>query len=123
MDIICPSCSNTIRLEQMHIYHAGFSNLGFLYCDTCPNILEFSTYNRNYVAIVGGKHPWTLVHKDKKKVEDHLRQCSCGGKFKFDLKPRCPYCKSNLESFPNDNLHFLEIGDVVNADCEDGVWI
>jgi uncharacterized C2H2 Zn-finger protein len=123
MNITCPTCENVIRLKQKQIYHAGFSNLGFLYCDTCTNILEFSTYNKHYVAIVGEKHPWTLSQKDKRKVETHLKQCSCGGRFRFDLQPKCPYCGGSLESITKDNIHFLEIGDVIDGDQEEDVWI
>lgn len=122
MKITCASCKAVIEIKQNQLYHAGFSNLGFLYCDTCSNIFEFSAFNKHYVNIVGDKHPWTLNLKEKRRIESNLRPCTCGGRFRFDLKPRCPYCRERLDSIIIDEFHFVEIGDVVDGDKDD-VWI
>lgn len=122
MDIICPTCNKVIIIKQKNVGHAGFSNLGFLYCELCTNILEFSSYNPNYVEIVGEKHPWMLSQGDKRKVEAHLKPCPCTGKFRFDLQPKCPYCSGSLISITKDNIHFLEIGDVFDGDKEKDIW-
>ena len=122
MKLTCPHCTKEIRLRQKYPYHAGFSNLGFLYCDSCTAILKFGSYNRNYVRIVGDKHPWMLSSGEKRQVEEHLKPCFCGGRFQFDAYPRCPQCGQELQSLLPDALHFLEIGKVVDADKEEGVW-
>lgn len=123
MKITCPTCGKVIKLRQKRLYHAGFSNLGFLYCDTCPSILEFSAYNQNYIRIVGDKHPWMLNPDEKKKLEDHLAPCKGGGRFRFEAYPRCPFCNGNLASFIPDKIHFLEIGDVIDGDKDQSVWV
>lgn len=122
MNLKCPHCFNLIDLKQKYPYHAGFSNQGFLYCNLCPNILEFGSYNCYYVSLIGDKHPWMLTIEEKKKVEDHLKPCPCGGHFRFDAYPRCPHCRENIQSLLPDKIHFLEIGKVIDADKEN-VWI
>jgi len=122
MEISCPHCSKVIRLRQKNPYHAGFSNQGFMYCDSCSATLEFGSYNQEYVKIVGDKHPWMLSTEEKAKVEDHLRPCACGGRFRFDALPRCPFCDCELAAVLPDKMHFIEIGTVVNADKDSSVW-
>jgi hypothetical protein len=123
MKITCPNCGRVINLRQKSLYHAGFSNMGFLYCDTCPSILEFSTFNPNYTRIVGDKHPWMLNEEEKRLLEEHLAPCPRGGHFRFDAYPHCPYCNNSLASLIPDNIHFLEIGDVIDGDKDQTVWI
>jgi len=122
MTLTCPHCRKGIRLRQKYPYHAGFSNRGFLYCDSCPAILKFGSYNPNYVRIVGDKHPWTLSPQEKKRVEARLKPCPCGGNFRFNARPRCPHCGGDLRSLLPDEMHFFEIGDVVDADKDEGAW-
>lgn len=123
MNLNCPHCKKNIHVKQEYFYHAGFSNQGFLYCNLCPNLLEFDTYNSSYLLVLGEHiHPWSLSSDEKKKVEDHLKPCPCGGRFLFDAFPRCPHCNKNVQSLLPDNMHFIEFGKVIDADKED-VWI
>jgi len=123
MQIRCPHCKKEINLRQKYAYHAGFSNQGFLYCGTCTAILEFGTYNPSYVRLVGDKHPWMLTPEEKRKVEEDLRACACGGRFRFDAYPRCPFCSGDISSLLPDSLHFLEIGVLVDADKDGSAWM
>ncbi|MEK7207844.1 MAG: hypothetical protein AAB134_08195 [Pseudomonadota bacterium] len=122
MKIDCPSCHSVIKLKQKYQYHIGFSNLGVLYCDSHSELLMFSTYNPIYREIIGAKHPWTLSEKEKAKVEENLKPCSCGGRFRFDAPPRCPVCNASLASLLKDKLHYIEVGKVVDGDKDD-VWL
>jgi hypothetical protein len=63
-----------------------------------------------------------LSTEEKAKVEDHLRPCACGGRFRFDALPRCPFCDCELAAVLPDKMHFIEIGTVVNADKDSSVW-
>ncbi len=123
MEVTCPNCNEVTSLMQGYQYHAGFSNRGFLYCDACPTILKFGVYNPGYVAIVGNKHPWTLDRNEKRQVESALRHCGCadGGRFRFGALPRCPQCNAQLTDLLSDDIHFVEIGAVIDGDKED-VW-
>ncbi len=122
MILTCPHCTKEIRLRQEYPYHAGFSNQGFLYCDSCAATLVFGSYNRNYVRVVGDKHPWMLSREEKKRVEARLKPCRCGRHFRFDAHPRCPHCGGDIQSLLPDAMHFLLVGDVVDADKDEGAW-
>ncbi len=123
MVLNCPSCKKEIELQQKYFYHAGFSNQWFLYCDKDSSTLEFGSYNPNYERIVGSKHPWSLTAKEKAKLEKHLAPCKCGGRFRFNAPPLCPFCKSSLASLLPDDIHFIEIGEIIDADQNESVWL
>ena len=110
MDINCPKCHRTFSLGQKYAYHAGFSNVGFLYCEACPNLVVFSSFDPRYTKIVGQVHPWTLNLLKKRKIERELRPCSCGGRFRFAAKPRCPLCNKPIPTILPDPIHFIETG-------------
>jgi len=40
----------------------------------------------------------------------------------FDAPPRCPYCNCSLSGLLKDKMHYIEIGDVVDADKQD-IWL
>jgi hypothetical protein len=122
MKLICPCHGHEIVLKQPYQYHAGFNDRGVLYCDTSSGTLTFSSYNPDYLKLVGEKHPWTLSKREKQKVENHLMACSCGGRYSFSAPPRCPFCNCNLASLLIDEMHYIEIGDVVDADKK-SVWL
>lgn len=122
MELICPCKGHIITLEQPYQYHAGFNNRGVLYCDTCSGTLTFSSYNPYYVEIVGDKHPWSLTKREKQKVEEHLMPCPCDGRYRFDALPRCPFCNCSLSALLLDDMHYIEVGDVVDADKEN-IWL
>jgi len=123
MVLICPNCQKEIKLRQKYFYHAGLSNRGFLYCDKGSSMLKFGSYNPNYQRIVGPKHPWTLTAEEKAKLEKHLTPCKCGGRFRFGAPPLCPFCQASLASLLPDDIHFIEIGDVIDADRDKSVWL
>ena len=123
MILICPNCQEEIRLRQKHFYHSGFSNLGFLYCDKGSSTLKFGSYNPNYQRIVGHKHPWTLTVEEKAKLENLLAPCKCGGRFRFSAPPLCPFCQASLASLLPDSIYFIEIGETIDADQDNSVWL
>ena len=122
MEIICAACGQTTTIQQDYPFNAGFSSRGFLYCDSNSAILEFDTYNARYTALVGDKHPWSLNSEEKACVESALKPYAEGGNFLFGALPRCPKCNATLPELLDDEMHFVEIGKVIDADKED-VWL
>lgn len=122
MEFICPNCSRKIRIAQKHFYHAGFNDMGFLYCDSYSSVFIFSSFNPEYIKIIGNKHPWMLNSSEKKILEAHIAPCAFGGHFRFDAKPRCPYCNAVLSTILPDDIHFIEIGKVVDGDKDLSAW-
>ena len=122
MKIKCSACGQVTSIAQEYQYHAGFSGRVFLYCDSYPAILEISSYDQKLAAIVGDKDLWSLNFEEKKRVEDALKPCGKGGRFRFGALPRCPKCNEPLPDLLKDDIHFVEIGKVIDADKED-VWL
>lgn len=123
MNLKCPSCVRTIRTKQEYFYHAGFSNMGFLYCSQCTAIFEFSSFNDCYERLFPDKHPWSLTEQEKRKFEKHIKKCPCGGCFRFDALPKCPHCLGSIASLLPDKIHFVEVNKVIDADKNPDVWI
>ena len=122
MKVKCSSCGVVTKISQKRPYHAGFSMLGFMYNNSRSAILEFSSYNPKYIAVVGGKHPWSLNDMEKIKVEDAIKPDPSGGQFRFSALPRCPKCNAELTDLLPDDIHFVEIGEIVDGDKVD-VWL
>ncbi len=118
MDIRCPECHRTFTVAQKYPYHAGFGNVGFLYCEACPNLVVFSSFDRRYTTMVGEVHPWMLNSFKKRRVERELKRCPCGGRFRFAAKPRCPLCNKPIPSILRDSIHFIETGKRFDAEEE-----
>ena len=116
----CKNCGRDVPLPQERPLHAGFSNVGVLYCDSHLSTLTFSTFDVKYAALVGEKHPWALSSGEKARVEEALRACPCGGRFRFDQSPKCPECRSDL-IIDLTPIYFYIVGDHVNGESED-VW-
>lgn len=121
MDICCPVCNVSFHIDQPYQYHAGFGNQGFLYCDSCPNLVVFGSYDPEYVKIIQSKHPWTLNEAEKERVESRLRHCSCGGRFRFTAAPRCPLCNAPIPSILRDFIHYVETGRRFDSEKE-SIW-
>jgi hypothetical protein len=77
--------------DQPSLYHAGFSDQGFLYNDVGNLSLTWSCYDPAYAALVGGKSPWALTLAEKQKVEEALLPAPKGGRWRFSNPARCLY--------------------------------
>lgn len=92
--VACKTCGAQVAVKEA--YHAGRSDVIFLYCDLDSTVLTFNWYDPEYEKIVHrepiGPNPFELTGKERKKVEDRLIGCPCGGKFLFRNPLRCPVC-------------------------------
>ena len=122
MEIECGSCGGTSVLDQPYPYHSGFADQGFLYCDACPAVVTFSTWDPDFGAMRLG-NPWNLRPDERSRVEAALKPCrTCGkGRFRFGLNPRCPRCNESLPGWEG-SIYYLITG--VHWDAEKGadIW-
>jgi hypothetical protein len=67
--------------------------------------------------LIGRKtHPWALNDEQKAIVENSLKPSICGGQFRFGALPKCPNCNSILKQLLRDNIHYVQITNVLDGD-------
>lgn len=119
----CRTCG--VELEVKGKYHAGFSDLGFLYCDKDTTVLTFSSYDTQYQEIVGRIHPWVLAWDGRmdelRRVESKLRKCPCGGSFSFRNPLRCPVCGKAFSRPMSDDIFFVILDKRIDGD-KANIW-
>ena len=57
----CSSCGLELAFDHSYGFHAGFSDFGFLYNDAGDDTFIWSSYDPDYTALVGERHPWVLT--------------------------------------------------------------
>ncbi len=88
----CPGCGIVLPFDRSYGFHAGFSECGFLYNDAGNQVFVWSSYDPDYVAIVGHQHPWALNPERQRAVEAALLPSSHGGPWRFSNPARCVKC-------------------------------
>lgn len=84
----CEKCRKEFRY---YLIHNGFNESSYAYCDTCGKVVFFSTYS--VPAVLKSIFINEARHKIiPKELELHIEKCECGGFFKHNASPRCPYC-------------------------------
>jgi hypothetical protein len=117
----CPSCEHLIIVEYPRIIHAGFNDSGFLYCNTCGDLLTWSSYDVAYQSLLGGKPPWDLTEDEKSIIESHVVKCPCGGAFTFKALPRCPECTQPIPGIIPDRIHWVQLRNRIDGEKEQ-IW-
>jgi hypothetical protein len=117
MHIACPSCGRENVFEQPYPYHAGFSNVGFLYNEKGNRTLIWSSYDPVYEEIVGKIHPWMLSEQQRGAMEKALPLAHDGGHWRFVNPPRCINCGTPIgKPISEDISYFVYPGSVDLSD-------
>ena len=103
----CASCARANVFDQPYLYHAGFSDQGFLYNDAGNRTLTWSCYDPAYAALVGGKSPWSLTLAEKQKVEEALLPAPKGGRLRFSNLARCLHCGAAISDSIERCIYYL----------------
>ena len=86
----CQSCGARL----FRVDHSPFCDDYRLYCDSCPQAIEISFYDKALDAIQKGLPSGHDRIQLMQAIEPRLRPCSCGGHFKDHSPRRCFSCKS-----------------------------
>lgn len=88
-------CEHCQREFNYQLWHAGFSDISYAYCDACGSIATFNYQGENRLYLP----PITAAYQEiNKEFEPLLSPCVCGGRFKKGASPRCPHCKEPLSA-------------------------
>jgi hypothetical protein len=91
---ICDHCRKTFRLQS---FHAGFSDLVYLYCSRGLHTLVASSYLPDAPTLLRPADPESVA-----RFEGRLPPCGeCGGEFRYLNPLRCPHCKEPYIDFAN----------------------
>lgn len=107
MNVLCKSCEFVNKFKQKHLYHAGFSNLGFLYNDEGNLTLTWDSYDPDYQRVVGKTHPWGLSNEQQGRLEVLLKPAPFGGNWSFKNVPRCSKCHEPIGQSIIETIYYL----------------
>jgi hypothetical protein len=91
----CPHCHQALY----RVDHSPFYDEYLLYCDRCANGVTVSYYDPMIAAIDATLASQNVsgagAERERARlrlIEERLRPCECGGRFRHDNPRRCPYC-------------------------------
>lgn len=86
-------CEHCGRLYRYSLWHSGFGDTAYAYCDEC-GLLALLNLSNPLVATF----PPLLNQNGEidESWEQFLRPCPCGGRFRKGASPRCPFCNAKL---------------------------
>jgi len=118
----CKTCGKQVEGER---YHAGFSDIGFLYCNKDSTVLIFNAFDPVFEKLAGDIHPWTLVEENNKEkmesIENNLINCPCGGRFYFDNYLICPICGGEFSEQMAKNIYVFVLGQEIDGEKQN-IW-
>ncbi|HWT65163.1 MAG TPA: hypothetical protein VN151_03545 [Terracidiphilus sp.] len=88
----CESCG---RSYNYSLVNAVFADCSYAYCDTCGRLAIISYANGFLLQMPPIS---TENHVIDTAWEQYLRPCACGGRFRREASPRCPFCVAPLSA-------------------------
>ncbi len=88
-------CEHCHREYRYSLWHSGFGDNSYAYCDECGMLATLSYTNKQV-----SEFPPPLAHNQEidESWESFLRPCACGGHFRNGASPRCPHCLEKLSA-------------------------
>jgi hypothetical protein len=86
-------CENCGRDYRYSLWHSGFGDYSYAYCDQCGLLATVSYTNPEVVALPVPLTPYSEIDPS---WEPLLKPCPCGGRFRKGQSPRCPFCNQKL---------------------------
>jgi hypothetical protein len=84
-------CGESFAFE---LFHCGFSDMGYAYCECCGRTALLSGWSQNIPAGA----PLRIHEVIDPPTESYLQSCECGGAFRSNASPRCPECHEPLSA-------------------------
>lgn len=134
--VACKCCGAVVEGE---LYHLGFSDMGCMYCDSCPRVMLLKDHTlaaRNGInrpQLQAGDPGWEYYDRHLlpyyAQFEALFKSCTCGGRFRVSAAPRCPLCNGPIlgispEADKPSTWHkghvFVTVGALTDAEWLDG---
>ena len=86
-------CEHCGRLYRYSLWHSGFGDNSYAYCDDCGMLALFNYSNEKVRALPPPRDRFGEIDQS---WEVFLQLCPCGGAFRKGASPRCPSCRQKL---------------------------
>jgi hypothetical protein len=111
----CKYCGFELEFDQPYPIHAGFSNEGFMYSDDGKQTLVWSSFDPDYILIVGDKHPWTLNDNERNKFELSLCPSSLCSNWSFRNSIRCVHCHQPYSGPITETIYYYQYKQTIDT--------
>jgi hypothetical protein len=88
----CEHCAKTFSYQ---LYHCGFGDCSYAYCDTCGMTSVLSLWSTKMPKTASDCPSQQEICAE---LEQYLEPCACGGLFRKGSSPRCPNCRNALSA-------------------------
>jgi hypothetical protein len=117
--IRCPSCGESFSVKQWWRWGVGNDDVFFLYCDSDSSLVLFDA--ETLPRELKGLSPFSLDDDSKRSIEENLKPCPCGGRFRFDTPLLCPKCESAISKGYPRAVYYFVISECLRAE-KDNIW-
>lgn len=88
-------CEHCHRNYRYSLWHSGFGDNAYAYCDDCGMLATFSYANQTVADFPPLSNKYAQIAEDWEQL---LQPCECGGRFRAGAAPRCPHCHEVLSA-------------------------
>jgi hypothetical protein len=117
--IPCKVCGKDNVFDQPYRYHAGFSNLGFLYNESGDLTFVWASYDPLMRRLFPGKPPWALDSTEQQTFEGLLKPAPSGGHWKFTNPARCLHCAGPISPPMMQDIYYVLYPGSISADSQE----
>jgi hypothetical protein len=115
----CPSCGEVFPVKEWWRWGGGNDDVVFLYCDKDSTLVLFDTDDIPKKMLESS--PKHLSDEYQRLLEDNLKPCPCGGRFRFRVPLLCPECSGTISGgYPGAEYYFV-IDRVLKGE-RDPIW-
>jgi len=111
--IRCQACGKDNLFDQPYAYHAGFSDVGFLYSDSGHCTLVWSWFDPAFKRFLNGEGPLADDIQARNQFEKSLRAAPDGGRWRFNNPARCLFCSAQIAGPMLSQIYFLVYPDSI----------
>lgn len=86
-------CEHCGRLYRYSLWHCGFGDNSYAYCEDCGMLATISYSNPEVAGFPPLSAQCSVIDES---WEPLLQPCACGGRFRKGASPRCPFCYEKL---------------------------
>jgi hypothetical protein len=107
LTIECKQCGKTNFFEQPYLYHAGFSDQGFLYNDKGTLTLVWNVTDPVLSEMFPGDLRWMLNPLNRRRFEKILTPAPAGDRWRFHNPARCTFCSKPILRSMLHSIHYV----------------